>query len=175
MAIAVTPVNDAPVATGGAVTTQEDVPHIFDAAEFRFSDVEGDAVQSITITNLSLAGGVLTHSGAAVNVTDGMTITLAEVADLTFTPAPNSSASATFDYTVNDADSGTVSSQMAITVTPVNDAPTITSNGGLASVSIDHVENQTAATTVTGSDIDSLVGSLRYSITGGNCGFILRH
>ena len=135
MTISITPVNDVPVATGGAVTTDEDVPHVFEVTEFGFTDVEGDALQSIIITNLDLAGGTLTHSAGVVPVTNGMIITLAELADLTFTPALNSTTNATFDYTVNDAESGTVVAQMAITVTPVNDAPVAT--GGAVSTDED--------------------------------------
>ncbi|MEM8751252.1 MAG: DUF4347 domain-containing protein, partial [Pseudomonadota bacterium] len=115
-------VNDAPVATGGSVTTDEDVAVVIGPASFGFSDDEGDALQSVTITNLVLAGGTLTHSGGAVAVGEGDTVTLAQLADLTFTPAANSTAPARFDYTVNDDDAGTVAAQMAITVNATNDA-----------------------------------------------------
>jgi len=52
-------------------------------------------------------------------VANGMTITAAEIATLTYTPAAdaNGSARSTFDFAVNDADSGTVSATMTIHVT----------------------------------------------------------
>ena len=50
-------------------------------------------------------------------------------------------------------------------MTPVNDAPTITSNGAGASAAIDVSENQTAVTAVTSSDVDG--GTPVYSISGG--------
>ncbi len=162
-------VNDLPVANGNVVATQEDVPHIFTAAEFAFTDDEGDNLQSVTITNPALAGGILTHSGGTVSVTNGTTITAAQLADLTFTPFPGSSVNASFDYTVTDENNGvgTVTGQMLITVSSVNDAPVITSDGGPGNVTISHQENQTEITTVTATDVDSPAASLRYSITGG--------
>lgn len=123
MLITINPINDPPVATGGAVITDEDIPFNFDVADFGFSDVEGDALQSITVSNLSLAGGTLSLAGGTIPVTNGMTITAAQIADLTFTPAPNSSAGASFDYAANDADPGVASAAMAITVSAINDAP----------------------------------------------------
>ncbi len=123
MNIIVNPINDPPVATGGALATDEDVPYIFAIGDFGFSDVEGDGLQSITVSNLSLAGGTLTHTGGTITVTNGMTITAAQIADLTFAPAPDSNAAASLDYTVNDADPGATAAGMAITVNPINDPP----------------------------------------------------
>jgi trimeric autotransporter adhesin len=54
---------------------------------------------------------------------------------------------------------------VAITIAPVNDAPTITSNGGSASASVNVLENSTAVTIVTSADIDG--GAPVYSIAGG--------
>lgn len=51
-------------------------------------------------------------------------------------------------------------------VTAVNDAPVITSNGGGASASINVAENQTAVTTVTRTDVDGDVAA--YAIVGGD-------
>ena len=53
-----------------------------------------------------------------------------------------------------------------VTVTAVNDAPVITSNGGGASTSVNVAENTTAVTTVTATDVDT-GATLTYSIAGG--------
>jgi hypothetical protein len=53
----------------------------------------------------------------------------------------------------------------AITVTAVNDAPVITSDGGGATASINVAENTTAVTTVTSTDVDG--GTPVYSISSG--------
>ncbi len=57
------------------------------------------------------------------------------------------------------------SDAVAITVTAVNNAPVITSNGGGASAAINIAENTSAVTTVTSSDVDG--GAPLYSIAGG--------
>ncbi len=123
----VIPVNDPPIATGETVNTVEDTSYTFSVADFTFADQEGDALQSATLSDLMLAGGSLTHSGG-VAVTNGMTLTGAELATLIFTPAPNSSATATFDYAVNDADPGIIRASMTILVAPANDPPVAVDN-----------------------------------------------
>ncbi len=119
-------VNDAPTAADNTVTTAEDTPYAFAAADFGFSDVDaGDTLQSVTITTLP-AAGLLELSGVAV--TAGQVIAVADITagNLTFTPVPdaNGAGYASFDFTVSD---GTASSSPANTltvdVTAVNDAP----------------------------------------------------
>ena len=123
MNITVNAVNDVPVATGNTVVTNEDVSVVIGPGNFSFTDVEGNALVSVTINGLNLNGGSLTHSAGAVSVSNGMTVTLAQLADLTFAPALNNDTNSSFTYTVNDAGSGVVSSTMNITVNPINDAP----------------------------------------------------
>jgi parallel beta-helix repeat protein len=53
-----------------------------------------------------------------------------------------------------------------VTVTAVNDAPVITSDGGGASAALSVAENTTAVTTVTATDVDT-GSTLTYSIAGG--------
>lgn len=124
ISVSIQDINDAPQATGGTVTIDEEMPHVFSIAEFGFDDDEGDGLQSITVSNLSLAGGTLMHTGGTITVTNGMSITAVQMADLTFTPAANSNAAASFDYTVNDDDPGANSAAMVIAINPVNDQPT---------------------------------------------------
>ena len=71
-----TPVNNAPAASANTVSTTEDNAYNFSAGDFTFSDTEGDSLVSATITNLSLAGGSLTHSGGTA-VISGDTLTAA--------------------------------------------------------------------------------------------------
>ncbi len=102
------------------------MPLVIGPSDFSFTDTEGDSLASVTITGLNLNGGTLTHSAGAVTVTNGMTITAAQLADLTFTSALNDSTDCSFTYTVNDAGSGVTSAVMNITVNAVNDAGTVT-------------------------------------------------
>jgi len=136
MNITVNAVNDVPVATGNTVVASEDVPLIIGAGDFNFTDVEGDALVSVTISGLTLNGGTLTHSGGGTTVTNGITVTAAELADLTFTSAANDSTNSSFTYTVNDADLGVASGTMNITVNAVNDVPVATGNTVIATEDI---------------------------------------
>ena len=65
MNITVNAVNDVPVATGNTVIASEDVPLIIGAGDFSFTDVEGDALISVTITGLNLNGGTPDPTPAA--------------------------------------------------------------------------------------------------------------
>jgi hypothetical protein len=55
---------------------------------------------------------------------------------------------------------------MIVDVSPVNDAPVVTSNGGGATVSVTLAENTSALTTVTATDVDAPSQVLTYSISG---------
>ena len=62
-----------------------------------------------------------------------MTVTAAQLADLTFTSAGNDSTDSSFTYTVNDSGSGVTSAVLNITVNAVNDVPVATGNTVIAS------------------------------------------
>jgi hypothetical protein len=128
LTIDVTAVNDAPVAQPSGVTTNEDTAKALAVSDFQFTDLESDALTSITVSALALASGdtlTVDQGAGPVAVTTGMTITAAQIPTLTYTPAPNANGTgrSTLDFMVNDADLGTVSATMTIDVTPVNDAP----------------------------------------------------
>jgi len=92
---------------------------------------------------------------------------------LRFIQAPNFEAPADFDrnnvyeVVIRASDGALADTQaLSITVTDVNDAPVITSNGGTASVAIAVPENFTAVTTVHATDAEN--SPITYSISGGN-------
>ena len=104
--IDVTAVNDAPVATDDTATTAEDTPLAVAAASLIANDTDAD-------------GPSLSISGVAGAINGAVTLSAGTV---TFTPAANFSGAASFSYTLTDGtaiDTGVV----AVTVTPVNDAP----------------------------------------------------
>ncbi len=129
-------VNKAPQAIANTVSTTENIPYNFMASDFTFSDSEGDSLVSATLSSLSLGGGTLTHSsGTPVNNTD--TLTAAQLDTLVYTPPVDTSGSplASFAFTVNDIDAGTVSAQLDINVTAVTTTTatdTGSSSGALA-------------------------------------------
>lgn len=71
--------------------------------------------------------------------------------DFTFIPTPDFSGSTSFTYTIEDGDGGTSTATLFITVTPVNDDPTI--SGTSSSVTVD--EGGTPTNSGAFGDIDS--------------------
>ncbi|WP_226570918.1 cadherin-like domain-containing protein [Mangrovibacter yixingensis] len=105
VAMTVTAVNDAPLASSvPAQTTDEDTPVTVNVLASA-SDVDGD---TLAVTAASAGHGTVVING------DGT---------VTYTPAANYNGSDTITYTISDGNGGTVTGTVAITVTAVNDAP----------------------------------------------------
>ncbi|MDF5668219.1 tandem-95 repeat protein, partial [Vibrio parahaemolyticus] len=102
----VTPVNDAPVAKDDIATTQEDTPVTIDVLP-NDTDADGD--------KLSVESASVPKEQGTVEVVNGK---------LVFTPAENFNGHAEITYTVTDGQL-TDEAKVAVTVNPVNDAPTI--------------------------------------------------
>ncbi|MCZ8182514.1 MAG: cadherin domain-containing protein [Beijerinckiaceae bacterium] len=148
------------------VTNQNEAPGITSAATVSVAE-NGTAVMTVTAADPD-AGASLTYSivgGAdaakfAINTTTGV---------LTFVSAPDFEAPTdvggnnVYDVQVQVSDGlgGTVTQNIAVTVTNQNEAPGITS-----AATVSAVENGNAVLTVTGTDPDA-GASLTYSITGG--------
>ncbi len=171
-----TAVNDIPVANANTVTTAEDNAYTFSVADFTYSDVEGDSLVAARITNISLGGGTLTHSGG-IAVANGNTLTAAQLNTLVYTPpaSVNGLPLATFDFTVNDAGAGVMTAQMSINVTAVNTAPTATNLSAaetytedtalnLTDIVVSDVDSANVTVTLTLSDITA--GSLNTATSG---------
>ncbi|MCO5214066.1 MAG: Ig-like domain-containing protein [Caldilinea sp.] len=127
VAINVTPVNDAPVATAQVVATAEDTPLAITLAG---SDIDGDALTFAVVTPPQ--NGML--SGTAPN--------------LTYTPAANFNGSDSFTFAANDGTATSAPATVTIDVTPANDVPTATPQ------SVTTAEDTPLAITLAGSDID---------------------
>ncbi|MGB4866697.1 MAG: Ig-like domain-containing protein, partial [Hyphomicrobium sp.] len=102
--LTINPVNDAPTATNGSLTTPEDT--VFSGTLPVATDVDGD--------DLTYAAGTNPAHGTVVVYANGT---------YTYTPAPNYSGSDTFTYTVSDGKGAVISHAITVMVTPVNDAP----------------------------------------------------
>jgi len=126
--LTVTAVNDAPVATAQSVTTAEDTAA---AITLTGTDVEGSALSYVIVT--PPAHGIL--GGTLPNVT--------------YTPAENYNGPDGFTFKVNDGlIESTVAATVAITVTPVNDAPVAIVQ------SVSTAEDTSKAITLQATDVD---------------------
>jgi VCBS repeat-containing protein len=108
--ITVTAVNDAPVATNDAYTTDEDTALTIAAPGVLGNDSDLDSS--------TLTAAVVTGPGHG-------TLTLNANGAFTYTPAANFNGTDTFTYRANDGSLTSDPATVTITVTPVNDAPTL--------------------------------------------------
>jgi VCBS repeat-containing protein len=135
VAIAITAVNDAPVATAQTVTTDEDVP------------------RAITLAGTDVEGSTLTYAVVSAPTKGVLSGT---VPNLTYTPNANGSGSDSFTFKVNDGTLDSAVATVAITISAVNDAPVATAQ----TVSTD--EDVPKAITLAGTDVEG--STLTYAV-----------
>ena len=124
----VTPVEQPPVLATIARSVDEDATLAFDGSSFDsgFDDANGDALTSVRITVLP-ANGVLKLSGSEVTSVP-LDIPRASLGNLRFVPTTDFSGSTNFAWNATDGVSYAVSGSVVnITVTAVNDPPTLVS------------------------------------------------
>jgi VCBS repeat-containing protein len=147
VAITVTPVSDPPTATNDTYSTAEDTPLTVPAPGVLSNDTDPDSS--------TLTAAVVTGPGHG-------TLTLNANGAFTYTPTANYTGPDTFTYRAND---GTLDSGLAtvtMTVTPVNDAPTLAVAPGGTCGSND----RSGTINLTVSDVDG--GTLTLSATSSN-------
>ena len=120
--------NTLPSASNGTVTTNEDTARTFAAADFNFLDTDpGDTLSNVRIVTLPASGkGTLALSGTPV--TANQVVAATNIGTLTYTPPANANGTgyASFTFKVSDGTAESAAAYtMTITVTAVNDAPTV--------------------------------------------------
>ncbi|NQZ12284.1 MAG: tandem-95 repeat protein, partial [Algicola sp.] len=140
VAVTVDPIADNPIAVADSASTNEDTLKNIDILS---NDSDPD-------------GGTLTVSAAGA---DNGVVTIKADKTLDYVPNVNYNGSDTISYTIQNA-TGPANSTVAVTVDPVNDAPTISPVS--ASVN-ENSANNTPVVSMTGSDVDG--DSPTYSIT----------
>jgi len=108
--IAVTSVNDAPVAAADSFTMAEDGGVLSAILLTNDNDIDGDSLSLVTTPVSGPSHG---------------TVLLNANGTFTYTPATNYSGTDSFTYQVSDGKGGTSQATATVTVTPVNDAPTL--------------------------------------------------
>jgi hypothetical protein len=161
LAVTVTNANEAPVITsnGGGATGTDSVAE------------NTTAVTTVTVTDVD-AGTTITYSisggaDAAKFTIDSGTGALSFIAAPNFEAPTDVGGNNVYDVIVQASDGSLTDTQaLAVTVTNVNEAPVITSNGGGATGTDSVAENTTTVTTVTATDVDAGT-TFTYSISGG--------
>lgn len=137
--ITVTSVNDDPVAVSDSAITDEDAPVTIDViANDTDSDGGTPALESV---------GSATNG--SVSIVDGKVV---------FSPDANYNGTGGFSYNVIDGQGGTATGNVSVTINPVNDKPTANAQSAITN------EDNAAAITLTGSDVETSAASLSFEV-----------
>ncbi|EIU7851827.1 tandem-95 repeat protein [Vibrio parahaemolyticus] len=153
VSVDVTPVNDAPVAKDDTAITDEDIPVTIDVLP-NDNDIDGD--------KLSIQSASVPEAQGKVEIVDGK---------LVFTPAENFNGDAEITYTVTDGEL-TDEAKVAVTVNPVNDAPTIKVDA-VESITEDAVNTDTVVASLTVRDTDTPEDQLTVSLENNSNGYFV--
>ena len=111
--VIVEPVNDAPVAVPDTARTREDTEVSLDVLS-NDTDVDGDALQVVSVTAPSLGTARIADGGAGV----------------LYAPEADRHGTDRFSYEVSDGHGGMATAEVEVTVAPVNDAPVAADDTG---------------------------------------------
>jgi VCBS repeat-containing protein len=153
--LTVNAVNDAPIAVDDTYTLNEDTP---------FSATLG--TDDLLVNDIDVDGDTLTVNTTPLSGPSNGTLTLNADGSFTYTPEANFNGADSFVYEVSDGNGTTAQGVVTLTITPVNDNPTITSHASAANVALDLSENNNVVTTITGHDLDG--NPLTFSLSGGS-------
>ncbi|MBO1907986.1 tandem-95 repeat protein [Microvirga sp. 3-52] len=123
--------NPSPIANDDTTITNEDTAvtgNVITAGgsgDVADADPDGD---SLSVTSFMIAGNATPHNpGDSVLIAGVGTFTLGSTGAYSFTPVADWNGTVpTITYTISDAEGGTDTANLVITVTPVNDGPVIT-------------------------------------------------
>ncbi|MET0829745.1 MAG: Ig-like domain-containing protein [Microbacterium sp.] len=145
--INVTAVNDAPVALDDAYSTSEDVVLAVPAPGVLGNDVDGDALTATLVTGPTNGEVVVNGDGS-----------------FTYTPAADFAGSDSFTYQASDGSLPSNTATVTITVTAVDDAPTVSVAPGGSCAAND----RSGTLNLTVADVDDPVAGLTLSATSSN-------
>ena len=151
--VAVAVVNNAPVATDDTVSVVEDATATDVDVTWNDTDADGDTLFVSAVSQPSKGTAAIAEGGTT---------------QVTYTPNADTSGSDWFTYEVSDGNGGKDTGRVTVTVSSVNDAPTIDAGDGPVSLTVD--ENTESGVDLgeafVASDIDDAADELTYSLEG---------
>ncbi|MBS3735378.1 MAG: DUF4347 domain-containing protein [Phycisphaerae bacterium] len=166
-AITVTPVNDAPtLAVNDGLTVDEDAAGTIDNTMLQVTDPEQGAGALTYTLQTDVTNGVLELDGAELSATDTFTQDDVDNNRLTYTHDGGETTADAFTFTVADGAGGSIAeTTFAITVTPVNDAPSL-----VVSVPADVLQGAVTDLSASVGDVDSPaeVLTIQWSVLSGD-------
>ena len=162
----ITPVNDAPaIGTNDGLTVDEDTTGTITSSKLDEGDPDDSGTGCIYTLTSNTSNGSFKKSGVALGT--GSTFTQGDIDNgyITYTHNGSETTSDSFGFTLADGGedgAGTVSGTFSITVTPVNDPPTLDVNTAL---SVDEGYGGTIdETNLSASDVDSAASAIFYTV-----------
>jgi VCBS repeat-containing protein len=153
LSITVSPVNDNPVAVTDSYSTTEDATLTVPVVTGVLANDSDLDLDTLTVTS---------HTSPAHG-----TLTLNANGSFTYVPTANYNGADSYTYTVSDGHGGTATATVNLTVTPVNDAPTITVPGAqTTNEDVARVFSSANGNAITVADVDG--GTLTTTILIGN-------
>ncbi|MEZ6107149.1 MAG: cadherin-like domain-containing protein [Pirellulaceae bacterium] len=140
---------------------------LIDAAHLQTTDLDHSASSLVYTVTADALHGTLYRSATPLSTGATFTQTDVDLGLISYLHDGGESTSDSIDLSVDDGVGASTALTFLVSITPVNDAPDITSNGGTANASINIPENSTAVTTVQALDVDLPPNTLTYSISGG--------
>ncbi|MCC6926444.1 cadherin domain-containing protein [Novosphingobium sp.] len=151
------------------VNNVNEAPTITSTASFVVVDEGTTAVTTLTGSdpeNTALTWSIVGGADAARFTIDALTGALSLITAPDHDAPIDSDGDNIYDVIIGASDGSLIDTQaLAVAISDVNEAPTITSNGGGASAAIAVAENTTSVTTVTSTDPEGTART--YSIVGG--------
>lgn len=148
------PPNEVPVAVADSRTGIEDTPATFSFANLLANDSDPD-------------GDVLTIS-AVSNAINGTVVRSGQ--NVIFTPNPNYNGSARFDYTASDGKGGTVVARVTLTISAVNDDPTVAGSQSVNTAFLTPSQIPVSASDVDGDTLTYAAGTAGSGVVTGGAG-----
>jgi hypothetical protein len=149
--LTITPQNDAPTAVPDSFNVNEGSTNTLDLAG---NDTDPD--DALDLTSITIVSGPTNGTITSVNANG----------TVDYTHDGSETLSDSFTYTIRDLAGATSNAvTVSLTVTPVNDPPIITSNGGGTTATVSVLTGTTAVTDVDATDAEG--SPLTYSIIGG--------
>ncbi|MDC1106366.1 MBG domain-containing protein [Prolixibacteraceae bacterium] len=126
-------VNDPPLGNDLSITFDEDQIYTFDPMSFQtiYSDVEGDALKSISIVTLPLLGTLTYDDQTVTSMILPFEIMSSDITKLRFIPTPNGFGTpyASFQYKMTDVNEGINGAYtIVVSVNEIQDLPSVDSN-----------------------------------------------
>ena len=158
---------DPTIATNTGSTVNEGADDTITQSELEATDPEEGASNLTYTIDTDVSEGELYNIFTSTQLNTGDTFTQEDLNDglIEYQHDGSEPASESFDFTVSDGQGGSASGTFSITVNPVNDAPTLTTNNGLT---LDEGATASIGTSdLSASDVDDMASNLTYTVTSG--------